>query len=43
MVGFIPDFQKPCARLIALLTKIMLCILQVRAQEQPDTDARPVP
>ncbi len=26
---------KPCAWLMALLTKIMRCILQVRAQEQP--------
>ncbi len=26
---------KPCACLMALLTKIMRCILQVRAQEQP--------
>ncbi len=28
---------KPCACLMALLTKIMRCILQVRAQEQPGT------
>ncbi len=26
---------KPCAWFMALLTKIMRCILQVRAQEQP--------
>ncbi len=26
---------KPCAWLMALVTKIMRCILQVRAQEQP--------
>ncbi len=26
---------KPCAWLLALLTKIMRCIIQVRAQEQP--------
>ncbi len=27
--------EKPCACLMALLAKIMRCILQVRAQEQP--------